>query len=97
MLGAEGPQQASATPAELGLQAAGMVVQPGMDDPAVVPALVPGKPVLLLKDGNGGGWPSKRQGTSDSQAYDPASDDRDAVRCHPASHPPSTLITWPVM
>src|SRR5581483_3794191 len=65
--------------AEPGLGGAGAVVDPGMDDAAVVARLVRGEPRLLLEDDEpraGGAAPQQAGGR---QRHDPAADDRHVV------------------
>jgi len=73
-------QRSGAVDAEAGLQRAGRVVHPGMDDAAVAAGLVLGDVGFLVEDGNPQGRMPERQGAGDRQADDPGSDNRDVDR-----------------
>ena len=61
------------------LEAAGWVVEPGVDDAAVAPGLVARPVVLLLEDGHLRRRVLTQHALGDGQADDPAADDGDAV------------------
>ena len=81
-LGAVLLQQLPPARAELGLQAAGAVVEAGVDDAGVVAGLVGGEPILLLEDHHAHSWSAQGDLASDGQADDAASDDADALLAH---------------
>ena len=68
-----------ATPAEVGLEAAGLVVDAGVDDAAVVPGLVAGEARLLLDQEHGGTRPDAAELERRRQPHDPAADDAEIV------------------
>ena len=79
LLPAEGHHGRVALQAEPGLQAAGPVVEPGVEDPAVVARLVPRQPPLLLDQGPPGSRKAFLEGQGRGQAHDPSSDHQAVV------------------
>ena len=78
VLGAELPQHRSAPTAEPGLERAGLVVEAGVDDAAVVPGLVGRDAVLLVEHGDLGAREPARHLTRHGEAEDARADDTDA-------------------
>ena len=66
--------------AEAGLQRAGLVVDAGMDDAAVVARLVGGQTWFLVEDGDAGAGVGLREGQGGRQPDDTAPDERDIHR-----------------
>src|SRR5205085_2012608 len=76
--GAEAVHRLAAGDAVAGLQRAGLVVQPRVDDAAVVTRLVCAQAVLGLQYDQRPGA-AREQGARGRQPHDPAPDDRDLV------------------
>jgi hypothetical protein len=79
VLGAEVPQHRAAPPAQPGLQRSRLVVEAGVDHPAVVPGLVGGEPVLLLQHDDAQAGEPLRELDGDGEPQDPGADDADAA------------------
>src|SRR5690606_9752730 len=70
-------EESDPSAAEGGLEGARAVVEPGVDDSAVVAGLVRGDPVLLLEDGDAGAGAVEGDVAGQGQSDDPRSDDAD--------------------
>lgn len=82
VVGTELLQQPDAAPAELRLQGARRVVQPGVDDPAVAAGLVSREPCFLFQERDPGRGPHLEEAAGDGSADDAAADDSDAAGGH---------------
>ena len=92
VLGAVVAQQQPAARAQLGLEAAGSVVDPGVDDAGVVAGLVCGEPVLLLEDHDPGAGPAAAELAADREAEDAPADDADRRVAHWSRSPQTSWI-----
>ncbi len=73
-------EQRDTASAQCRLQRAGLVVEPGVDHPAVAPGLMPGDVVFLLEDRDGGARIDLSDPSGHRQPHNPTADDRDPTR-----------------
>ncbi len=79
VLGAEGDRGRRAAPAEVRLEAAGLVVDPGVDDAAVAAGLVAGGARLLFEHEHRRPRPAPREFERGGEPQDASADDADVV------------------
>ena len=95
MFGSEVGQEGDASAAEGGFQAAGFVVEAGVDDTGVVAGLVGGRVVFLLEEGDIGGVVAVEDFACHCGADDSCSDDCPSCLLRHASTP-SLIAVSPV-